>query len=362
MTRRQVATNRTVAIRALKLDARNPRLPERVRDKPQSELLKYLHRYGTLEELAQSYIDHGYFRHEPLIVLEEDQAGKVVIEGNRRLAALKILLGEPDADGLEFTIDAPKERVQGLSAVPCVFVANRQEVSAYIGFRHIGGIKTWEPEAKARYILAEVRQLVNGGSANPFRDLGRRVGSNAQAIRNSYLAIRILDFAREEFSADVNALQEGRFGVWLRCMNSTDIRKHIGLGRGVTHEEIEDSLVRMNGRRLNEVIQDLTTRPGERRPLLADSRNVTAYGRVLVNEDAYRTLRATEDLDLARKVIDDVDIASRTRRLVREIKLLMEAMHDAAMTDELSGAVNDLYTHARSLQSIIKGRTQNEDN
>lgn len=353
--------NRIVAVRALRLDARNPRLPERVRDKPQSELLKYLHRYGTLEELAQSYMDHGYFRHEPLIAIEDEEVGKVVIEGNRRLAALKILLGEPDADELKFTIDAPEERLEELRAVPCVFVANRQEVSAYIGFRHIGGIKTWEPEAKARYILSEVRQLVKSGSPNPFRDLGRRVGSNAQGIRNSYLAIRILDFAREEFSTAVNALQEGRFGVWLRCMNSADIRKHIGLGRGVTHQEIEDSLVRMDGAKLNEVVRDLTPKPGEQRAVLRDSRDVTAYGRVLMNKDAYRTLRDTEDLDLAKKVIDDANIASRTRRLVRELKLLMEAIHDAVVTDDLGAAVNDLYAHARSLQSIVKGRTNDED-
>ena len=361
MTERNFVTVRDVAVESLKLDAKNPRLPERVRGSSQSEIIAYLYERAVLDEIAQSYMDHGYFQNEPLIVVADRVVGHVVIEGNRRLAALKILHGAPEADGLEFTVDAPREKVERLKTVPCFFASNREEVSAYIGFRHIGGIKTWEPEAKARHILSEVRQLVNKDSQDPFRELGRRIGSNTQGVRNSYLAIRILEFAREEFRLDVNTLQEERFGVWLRCMNSADIRRHIGLGRGRTYEEIESALSDMHGERLAEVIGDLTSKPGKRQSVLGDSRNVTVYGRVLASKEAYSTLRSTNDLGLARKVIDDLDTASRTWRLVEEVKLLMSAVHRAEVTEELRGAADELYALTRSLQAITKGRSKSED-
>ena len=249
MTERNFMSVRDVAVESLKLDTKNPRLPERVRGSSQSEILQYLYNRAVLDELAQSYMDHGYFQNEPLIVVKDGEVGNVVIEGNRRLATLKILHGAPEADGLAFTVEAPREKVERLKEVPCFFVSDREEVSAYIGFRHIGGIKTWEPEAKARHILSEVRQLVSKESQDPFRELGRRIGSNVQGVRNSYLAIRIFEYAREEFGLDVKTLQEERFGVWLRCMNSADIRRHIGLGRGRTYEEIESALSDIHGER-----------------------------------------------------------------------------------------------------------------
>ena len=50
-----------------------------------------------LEEIAQSFMDHGFFRNEPLIVTRVNGQGYTVIEGNRRLATLKVLRGAPES-------------------------------------------------------------------------------------------------------------------------------------------------------------------------------------------------------------------------------------------------------------------------
>ena len=119
----------------------------------------------------------------------------------------------PVADEHHFLgIDPSTEQLDGLTGIPCFLIPHRDQVHTYIGFRHIGGIKTWPPEAKARYILTEVKRLADRGSADPFRELGRGVGSNAQGVRNPYLAIRILIYAREKFGLDVAYVQESRFG------------------------------------------------------------------------------------------------------------------------------------------------------
>ena len=341
----------------LRLDAENPRLPERVRGRPQSEILRFLYENGVLEEIAQSFMDHGFFRNEPLIVTRENGQSYTVIEGNRRLATLKVLRGAPEADDLNLLVESSPGRIEQLAEVPCFVVSSRDEIRAYVGFRHIGGIKTWDPEAKARYVLSEVGRLVNHNSPDPFRELGRRIGSNTQGVRNSYLAIRILLHAREELGLDVSDLQDNRFGVWLRCMNSADIRRHIGLDQERTYGEIENAVSDIDGQALAEVVGDLRNRPGQR-SVLGDSRNVTTYGRVLASEHAHKTLRETNDLSLARKIVEELDTVSRAWRLVKEVKLLMDAIPGAEITDHLLAATEQLHQAARSVRDITKGRAQ----
>lgn len=358
MTDSRSPSIRYLPVDELRLDAENPRLPERVRRRPQSEILRFLYENGVLEEIAQSYMDHGFFRNEPLIVTPENGQRYTVIEGNRRLATLKVLSGAPEADDMHLLVESSPDRIEQLAEVPCFVVSSRDEIRAYVGFRHIGGIKTWDPEAKARYVLGEVARLVEHNSPDPFRELGRRIGSNTQGVRNSYLAIRILLHAREEFSLDVSDLQDNRFGVWLRCMNSADIRRHIGLGQERTYEEIENAVRGIDGERLAEVVKDLRRRPGSKHSVLGDSRNVTTYGRVLTNEHARKTLRQTNDLSLARKIVEDLDTVSRVWRLVDEVKLLMDAIPAAQITDDLLAATEQLHQLARSVRDITKGRTQ----
>ena len=350
----------------LLLDGNNPWLPERLHGKSQSEILDFLHKQGTLEELAQSYLDNGFFQNEPLIVVRADGEGDyTVVEGNRRLAALKVLHGAPEAGDLRFLgIEPSPEQIEQLGEIPCFSISSRDEVHSYIGFRHIGGLKTWPPEAKARYLLSEVRKLVDTGATDPFRELARRVGSSAQAVRIPYLAIRILLYAREEFALEVAYVQEHRFGVWRRCMSSADIRAYIGLDQARTYWEIEEALGRIDRDRLDEVLGDLQSRGGRTQAVLGDSRDVTTYGRVLANERARATLRKTADLSLARLVVDELDLEPRARRLVKDLELFVETLsrtEAADFSNVLLQTTEELSRLARSSRAIVNDRMDDRD-
>ena len=202
---------------------------------------------------------------------------------------------------------------------------------------------------------------------DPFRALGRRVGSNAQGVRNSYLAIRILLHARDEFGSEVNFVQESRFGVWLRCMNSSDIRKYIGLGNATTYQEIEQALAGIKKKNLEEVLGDLESKPGERRAVLGDSREVTVYGRALTDERAHETLRRTKDLGLVKQIIEELDLDVQARRLVDSVRLFMETLSRtkpadiADISNDLLSATEELALIANSAKSIVKGHIDHRD-
>ena len=76
-----------IDFRELKLDLENPRAPgEAFADEPAA--LEFLLDHADLDELVQSILSAGWLDYEPPIVLE---TAKTVLEGNRRLAALRLI-------------------------------------------------------------------------------------------------------------------------------------------------------------------------------------------------------------------------------------------------------------------------------
>ncbi len=79
----------------LYLDPKNPRLGRNQAgpDVPQAQVLELMATW-SLEKLGQSFVESGYWIQEALIIVREELYGEdrlVVVEGNRRLAALQLL-------------------------------------------------------------------------------------------------------------------------------------------------------------------------------------------------------------------------------------------------------------------------------
>ncbi len=355
---------REIAVADLRLDPDNPRLPEDLQGADQQQLLRYLSNETVLDELIQSFVDNSFFEHEPLIGYEDDKLGFVILEGNRRLAALKVLLGEPEAkdEGLEPLLAEPPNAKQlaSLRKVPVYVVADRDEVHKYLGYRHIGGIKTWSAEAKARYLMIEADKAAATGSDNPFLDVARRVGSNSQGVRNSYTAITLLRHARDEFGISINYVLERRFGVWLRCMTAQDVRHYIGLDQPRTYDEVREAIGETDEDGLSEVLGDLSPSNGDR-PLLNDSRDVTAYGKVLHHEVAHDVLRRHRDLDIARQIVELAELADRIHDLAERVDVARDEAQRADYSDELMNAADVLFGSARSLRATVRDLAEEAD-
>ena len=353
----------SIAVEDLRLDTENPRLPEELQGSPEPEILTYLWENAVLDELIRSFLDNGFFEHEPLIVVPEGD-GFTALEGNRRLASLMVLLGAPEAidqglsPGLENPMRASQRRK--LSAVPALVVDNRDEVHKYLGFRHIGGIKRWSAEAKARYLTDEADRAAEAGDRNPFLVVGRRVGSNSQGVRNAYTALGVLRQAREEFGIDVHEVLNRRFGVWTRCMTAADVRRFVGLNGARSYNEVRQDISRLAEEPLREVIGDLTSR-GEKPPLVNDSRQVTVYGQVLRHPVAYRVLRDNQSLDVARQIVEMAELPQRVDDLRERVDVARDEAERAEWSKELEEAVERLFRAARALRSTVRDLNDDED-
>jgi hypothetical protein len=130
----------------LNFDTRNPRLVEYgdLSDLSELELIKLLWKRMAVDEVLLSIATDGFWSYEPLIVCKED--GKwVVIEGNRRLAAIKILLSSKLQSELSVG-ELPKmtEKIrQTLDPLPVLKIEHRQDIWRYLGFKHVNGPAKW---------------------------------------------------------------------------------------------------------------------------------------------------------------------------------------------------------------------------
>ncbi|MGH7451320.1 MAG: hypothetical protein ACRENG_08265, partial [bacterium] len=134
----------------LHLDPKNPRLAEVAHTGTQASIQKVMEKEFDLQPIKDSLYRNAFFYEEPLVAVYEPllefgaKPVLVVVEGNRRLAALKSILD----NHTEYPNEAARKR---LEKIPVVVRTNRDETLPFVGFRHITGIKEWEAPAKAQY-------------------------------------------------------------------------------------------------------------------------------------------------------------------------------------------------------------------
>ncbi len=344
----------SIDYRKLVFDPANPRLPENLHGADAAELAKYYYDHGVVSDLVDSMAENGFFPHEPMIVMP--QAGDIykVVEGNRRLTALCIIHQREEA------LDLPKaERefapamLERLRRVPCLVSEDLEAIHRYIGFRHISGPLTWEPEAKARFLVQEVETAIGKRVTNPFAHVARAVGSRAASVREAYAAIFLLRLIRDEQGFDVAQVQSSRFGVWLRVLSSPEVRKYIGIEWATDFAELKANLAKANLAALSEVLSDLKAGKGEI-AVLNDSRDATNYGRVLMNAAARQVLRSTGDLGAAMTITDRESLPERLHAESRRIDALATEVKNATYSAELEEAAKRLAVAAATLFKLSK--------
>lgn len=180
----------------LSFDYQNPRIAEfNVTSKtPEQEIVKILWNVMGVEEIVLSIKASGFFEHEPLIAVVED--GKnIVIEGNRRLAALKCLLNPSFSDfiGINKNLLFVSQEVKDtLNKIPVIFVNDRKEAWKFIGFKHINGPAKWGSYAKAQYIS----QIKNEYHIS-LEEIASQIGDTHRTVQKLYQGLQVIEQAEQ---------------------------------------------------------------------------------------------------------------------------------------------------------------------
>lgn len=278
----------------LMLDPLNPRLPEELQDADQDDLLTYIAEEYEPIEIAWSIASHGYFPSEPVIVVRENNRW-VVVEGNRRVTALKLLsspetaarlgLDEDEWQGVASSGSAPK-------TIPVIIASSRQKVAPIIGYRHISGIEPWDPWAKARFLATLVDE-----QGLSFDETGAEVGENTKDVQAHYRNYRILKQARDQFKIPAAKIQK-RFGVFTRTMQDPNVLQFIGAPAARDVQKGKDPLSPKNAEKVRKVFS-WAFGDDEASPVFTDSRRIVEFGRVLASPEAIDVLETTRNLEEA---------------------------------------------------------------
>jgi hypothetical protein len=296
----------------LRPDHFNPRFPpgrQGTFNNDDELVLRFVDREYDAFQLADSIMRHGYFEVEPIIVMPSEHGnGYTVLEGNRRLVALKGLAAPARR------ADYPDRRWRRLSGeilprktYAAYEVKDRSTVAPVLGFRHITGIAAWEPYAQARYIA----QLVDDKSDSlSLEEVTELLGRRSTEVRSAYRNYAIVEQARSLKIPDVARVTQN-FGVWTRAMSNPTLRDYIGAAspRDVDPEywPIDESAKPQLENLISWLFGGPRERPGEpsSRPVIAESREITRLGNVMATEEGLAALEAGHDLESAERATED---------------------------------------------------------
>ena len=154
------------------------------------EIIKVLWAEMAVDEVAMSIAASGFWPQEPLIVANE-KSKWVVIEGNRRLAAVRILTDAALAKevGTDLSSNLTKEVLKSLESLP-VIKSTREESWRYLGFRHVNGPARWGSFAKAEYV-----RKVHLEYDVSLSEIARTIGDRHRTVQRLYRALMVLDQA-----------------------------------------------------------------------------------------------------------------------------------------------------------------------
>jgi len=364
-----------IPIELLYLDSENPRLARDGKGNSQLDLLQTMYSDFDIDEIAYSMCENGYFDEEPIVVvpkkltkrfslpekLEErqnylqelirnDEIQFVVVEGNRRLATLKILTDPSIRSSVGVTHDFPKASsiiLSQLKVIPAIFYSDRLEVTPYLGVRHIAGSKKWDFYPRVYYISQRIEEVFEKKKdyKTVFEEVQKQLAlRRLDTVIKQYLYYRIAKIIESDLNFDSDPVIKN-FSLIEVALRSPGIRQYIGLGDNSSYQrEINFSRRVIPSRNNDQLEQVLTWIYGNKRkgilPLFTDSRNIPSLGQILLNEESRDYLCKTNDFEAAYERSDG------------ELKMIEKKINDAKK--KIEGAMVVAYKFkSKSLVKLV---------
>lgn len=343
----------------LLLDPHNPRLTDYGLDASatQDQIIEVLWTRMAVDELALSISKNGFYRHEPLYAAKES-GRNLVIEGNRRLAAVKLLRDDDLRARLKITSlltisSADKHRLDTLPVIFC----RRKEVWAFLGFKHINGPQAWESYPKANYV-AWVHNKLN----IPLDEIASRIGDKHSTVERLYEGIMVLEQAEKAgvFRRDDRYREHFSFSHLTTGLQYTGIQAFLGLPKGEKVVTKRRPIPSDHEKQLGEFLGWLYGSRSENRSPIVQSQNpdLRRLDEVLKSKQAIAALRKGLTLSVS------LEISKGDERVFRESLVEAKQNLQKARGTVLTGydGNDDLYQTAEAIvelsQSVLADMVQ----
>jgi len=217
---------------SLQLDPKNSRIPAGHRSDDQRKLLHELLEHEEVKELAFSISKMGLFPNELLVVMLAQPRRYTVLEGNRRLAAIRLLLNPelaPTANLVKYFRNlSAKVDLSALGKLNAVVVNDRIAAAPIIAALHTRrSKKRWSTLQQARFY----RELVDEGQTplEVAEEVGQTLGHVREFLRTEKLHRIALNL---EYDSDVrHKIEDPKYplSTLARFLESKVARKFLGV-------------------------------------------------------------------------------------------------------------------------------------
>ena len=332
----ELETTTKVPVGRLRLDRGNPRLVGEAADASDEWIIARLYRSAELDELLQSISANGYLDIEPLVVIQAaDADGLTVLEGNRRLATLRLLRepalvrGIETAEKLSIPVPAVDDAVRAtLDEVSVYRVADRESARAFIGFKHINGPAKWDAYAKATFAAEWYRAGQADGVA--LEQIAAAIGDRHDTVKRMVSAIYVLEQARENrlFDIEDRYARKFNFSHLYTALSRSQYMEFLGLEAAwARHDPRPDQVPHEKLDRLKRVLVWIYgSKADEVEPVVrTQNPDIKRLGEVLVNAEGRHVLEQGRSLDTAHASTVTADT-----RFTASLLRARDAIRDAA--------------------------------
>jgi hypothetical protein len=336
-----------VEIKQLLFDPHNPRLPELI-GKNQTEMFRFLVDDIGIQDVLQSIASSGMIEGDPIIAREAEEADQFyVIEGNRRLAALKLLNGEKIGDG-EAEPSVPEisgPAAETIKKVKLQLGWTEQDIDAYLGYKHVTATREWPPEAKARFLISKAKGDFSSENLGAF---AKRLGTTLPTLKRWVVAFLALKQAEAAGKFDPKeAFAKRYFGTFYTLLGSQEVQTFLGLKSDpITEKPVsEDHLLQ-----LEEFIGwSIGTK---KNPPIINSRKQQKLDAVLSSASALQYFRLRRDIDAAVLYTDynAKEISEKLLTAAYGIEECLPKLFDVRKDPKVVAAIKDVENAYKKLQ------------
>lgn len=340
----------SINISNLKLDLYNPRLPKSKQGKDEKTVIEFMLLEAATLELMLAIAENGFFAGELLLVVkDETENGKyVVIEGNRRLTAVK-LLHNPELTSVKKV--TTKEIIDNAkfkpTELPCLIFEDKNDILRYLGFRHITGIKSWRLLEKARYLydLRNGEDFKNLSFLEASKQIAKMIGSTSPYVRKLLISFELYKIVEDEAFYQIDGLNDTRFylNYFTDALNKENIRDFINV-----NIQSEAPLENINRENLKKVTTWWFKETEGQSRVLGDSEGLKLLNAVIANPIALSSFEKGTNIYEAYELTGDIDL-----QFERKIKESLKSIEQAfVFTPKVSTFYKELYEDLKTIRKI----------
>lgn len=365
----------------LLLDNNNPRLAGENLKNDQNEILSKMY-YEDLDELAGSLAVHGFLPEEPIIVVPEDSRdfdavnkdnvadyNYIVIEGNRRVSSIKLLLDESLRTMLDIDEDFPKisspEIKDNLQTIPAIVYRERKNVDAYLGIRHITGNRKWDAYAKARYIYDKVEQCRhNDGmtTSQAIDTIKKQIADRKDTILKLYVYYCIFNIIDQEIVNYQSKHIKDRFSLLQLAlgMGRTSIAQYIGVPPFSEIDFSKDIIDTAHIEQLTDITKWIFgLNEYDQNRVISDSRNIgRLLAPVLSNKESTEYLKRYGDLAGAYELTGGEEelVRKSLNKAYKALGVVKDKVFKYRKSEEVKQALDDIEGQLKQIKILINGK------